>query len=91
MIVNCKQPSRCAISRNASSSRLDASGLALPGDFDTSASTLFGGATSGVFAGDKSWAQEVRNHGISVDEMGLREQEARIKFSTGIAALGTDK
>lgn len=71
--------------------KVDAAGLALPGDFNTSASTLFGGAHAGLFAGDKSWAQEAKKDGVSVDEMGLREQEARIRFSTGIAALGTDE
>lgn len=71
--------------------KVDAAGLALPGDFNTSASTLFGGAHAGLFAGDKSWAQEAEKEGVSLSEMGLREQEARIKFSTGVAALGTDE
>jgi hypothetical protein len=71
--------------------KVDAAGLALPGDFNTSASTLFDGAHAGLFAGDKSWAQKAEIGGVSVNEMGLREQEARIKFSTGVAALGTDE
>ncbi|KAF1924284.1 uncharacterized protein M421DRAFT_8932 [Didymella exigua CBS 183.55] len=71
--------------------KVDAAGLTLPGDFNTSASTLFGGVHAGLFAGDKSWFQEAKNEGVSVNEMGLREQEARVKFSTGIAALGTDE
>ena len=71
--------------------KVDAAGLALPGDFNTSASTLFGGANAGLFAGDESWAQEAEKEGVNVSEMGLREQEARIKFSTGVAALGTDE
>lgn len=70
--------------------KVDAAALALPGDFNTSASTLFGGSHAGLFAGDRSWAQEAEKDGINVSEMGLREQEARIKFSTGVAALGTD-
>ncbi|KAJ4379833.1 hypothetical protein N0V86_005017 [Didymella sp. IMI 355093] len=71
--------------------KVDAAGLALPGDFNTSASTLFDGAHAGLFAGDKSWAQKAEIDGVTVNEMGLREQEARIKFSTGVAALGTDE
>jgi hypothetical protein len=71
--------------------KVDAAGLALPGDFNTSASTLFGGAHAGLFAGDKSWAKEAEKVGVNVSEMGLREQEARIKFNTGVAALGTDE
>ncbi|KAF3033184.1 hypothetical protein E8E12_002308 [Didymella heteroderae] len=71
--------------------KVDAAGLTLPGDFNISASTLFGGAHAGLFASDKSWAQEARRDGVSLNEMGLCEQEARIKFSTGLAALGTDE
>lgn len=71
--------------------QVDAAGLALPGDFNTSASTLLGGAHAGLFAGDKSWAQEAEKEGVSASGMGLREQEARIKFRIGVAALGTDE
>ncbi|KAF2631273.1 hypothetical protein BU25DRAFT_418872 [Macroventuria anomochaeta] len=71
--------------------KVDAAGLALPGDFNTSASTLFGGSHAGLFTGDKTWAQDAQKEGIDVNEIGVREQEARIKFSTGIAALGTDE
>lgn len=71
--------------------KVDAAGLSLPGDFNTSASTLFGGSYAGLFTGDKTWAQEAQKEGVIVNEMGLRDQEARIKFSTGIAVLGTDE
>jgi len=71
--------------------KVEAAGLALPGDFNTSASTLFGGSYAGLFTGDKAWAQEAQKEGVIVNEMGLRDQEARIKFSTGIAVLGTDE
>ena len=71
--------------------KVDAAGLALPGDFNTSASTLFGGSHAGLFTGDKVWAQEAQKEGVSLNEMGIRDQEARIKFSTGVAALGTDE
>lgn len=71
--------------------QVDAAGVALPGGFNTSASTLFGGSHAGLFTGDKSWAQDAQEDGIKINAMGLRDQEARIKFSTGIAALGTDE
>lgn len=65
--------------------------LALPGDFNASASTLFGGAQAGLFAADKDWAKEALAEGVDVNDIGLRDQEARIKFSTGIALLGSDE
>ena len=65
--------------------------LALPGDFNTSASTLLGGAQAGLFAADKDWAKESLAEGVDVTDIGLRGEEARIKFSTGIALLGSDK
>ncbi|KAJ4985830.1 argonaute siRNA chaperone complex subunit Arb1 [Stagonosporopsis vannaccii] len=71
--------------------KVHAAGLALPGAFNTSASTLFGGSYAGLFTGDKAWAQDAQDNGVNINEMGLREEEARIKFSTGIAALGTDE
>jgi hypothetical protein len=64
--------------------------LALPGDFNTSASTLFGGAQAGLFAADKDWAKEALAEGVDVNDVGLRDEEARIKFSTGITLLGSD-
>lgn len=66
-------------------------GSAFPGDFNTSASTLSGGAQAGLFVGNMDWAQEAKDEGVNLDETGLRDEEARIKFSTGVAALGTDE
>lgn len=71
--------------------KVDAAGLALPGDFNTSASSLFGGSHAGLFIGDKTWAQDLQKEGVSLNEIGMRDEEARIKFGTGIAALGTDE
>ena len=65
--------------------------LALPGDFNASASTLLGGAQAGIFAADKAWAKEALAEGVDVNDIGLRDEEARIKFSTGIAVLGSDE
>lgn len=70
--------------------KVDIAGLALPGDFNTSASTLSGGAQAGVFAGNRDWAQQAKDEGVDLDAMGPRDEEARIKFNTGVAALGTD-
>jgi hypothetical protein len=70
---------------------VNAAGLALPGDFNTAASSLFGGSHTGLFTGDKEWAQKLQEDGVNLNELGMRNEEARIKFSTGIAALGTDE
>ncbi|KAF9694450.1 hypothetical protein EKO04_007287 [Ascochyta lentis] len=71
--------------------KVDAAGLALPGDFNKSASSLFGGSYAGLFTGDKTWAQDLQKQGVSINDIGMRDEEARIKFSTGVAALGTDE
>lgn len=68
--------------------KVNAAGLALPGDFNRSASAIFSGAHAGVYTGDKAWAQE---EGMQLTELGLRDEEARIKFKTGIAIMGTDE
>lgn len=70
--------------------KVNAAGLRLPGDFNTSASTLFGGSHAGLYTGDKSWAQDMEKEGLALAEIGMRDQEARIKFSTGVVAMGTD-
>ena len=70
---------------------VDSAGLALPGDFNKSASSLFGGSHAGLFTGDKAWAQDLHKQGVVFDKIGIRDEEARIKFSTGITALGTDE
>lgn len=71
--------------------KVDAAGIALPGDFNTSASTLFGGSHAGLFTGDQIWAQDVEKEGVPCNDIGVRNEEARIKFSTGVAVLGTDE
>lgn len=68
-----------------------AAGLALPGDFNKSASAIFGGAHAGMYTGDKSWAQEANAEGIKTDEIGIRDEVAKIKFMTGVATLGSDE
>jgi hypothetical protein len=70
---------------------VNAAGLSLPGDFNTSASSLFGGSHAGMFTGDKTWARDLQKEGVSLNEIGMRDEEARIKFNTGIAAMGTDE
>ncbi|KAF2829185.1 hypothetical protein CC86DRAFT_464844 [Ophiobolus disseminans] len=68
-----------------------AAGLALPGDFNKSASALFGGAYAGLYAGDKSWAEDMKKGGIQIDQIGIRSEEARIKFGAGVAIMGSDE
>jgi hypothetical protein len=68
-----------------------AAGLALPGDFNKSASAIFGGAQTGMYAGDKSWAEDMKKEGIKIEAVGIRDEEARIKFTTGIAIMGSDE
>ena len=71
--------------------KVNVAGLALPGDFNMSASTLFGGSHAGLFTRDQAWAQDAQNEGICLNDIGIRTEEARVKFSTGVAVLGTDE
>ncbi|RMZ72653.1 Argonaute complex subunit Arb1 [Pyrenophora seminiperda CCB06] len=71
--------------------KVNAIGIALPGDFNQSASIVFGGAQAGMYIGDKLWAQELRKGGMDIEEIGMREEEARIRFGTSIAVLGSDE
>lgn len=41
--------------------------------------------------GDQAWAEELKNEGMEFDVIGIRDEEARIKFMTGIAVMGTDE
>jgi hypothetical protein len=70
--------------------KVHAAGLALPGDFNKSASTIFDGAQAGMYAADKSWTEGMKDEGMSIDEIGIRNEEARIKFATGIGIMGSD-
>ncbi|KAF1838047.1 hypothetical protein BDW02DRAFT_565309 [Decorospora gaudefroyi] len=71
--------------------KVHAACLALPGDFNKSASVIFGGAQAGLYTGDKAWAQDMKNEGTSMEEIGIRDEEAKIKFGTGIAIMGSDE
>ncbi|KAL5115672.1 hypothetical protein ACEQ8H_006471 [Pleosporales sp. CAS-2024a] len=68
-----------------------AAGLALPGDFNKSASTIFGGSYAALYIGETSWSEEMKSQGIKADEIGVREEEARIKFTTGVAIMGSEE
>ncbi len=70
--------------------KVNSVGLALPGDFNKSASVVFGGAQAGMYTGNKSWAEDLKKEGLAITEIGIRDEEARIKFGTGIAVLGSD-
>ncbi|KAE8859762.1 hypothetical protein P3342_010501 [Pyrenophora teres f. teres] len=65
--------------------------VALPGDFNKSASVVFGGSQADVYLGNKPWAQALKKEGINIEEIGMRDEEARVKFGTGIAVLGSDE
>lgn len=71
--------------------KVHAAGISLPGDYNKSASTIFGGAQAGTYTGNQSWAEEMKKEGVSVDEIGIRDEEARIKFTTGVAIMGSDE
>lgn len=71
--------------------KVNAAGLALPGDFNRSASAIFGGTHAGMYTGDKAWAEDVRKEGVNLDVFGIRDEEARIRFTTGVAILGSDE
>lgn len=71
--------------------KVHATGLALPGDFNKSASALFGGAHAGLYVGDKSWAEDMKKEGMYIDQTGIRDEEAKIKFGAGLAIMGSDE
>jgi hypothetical protein len=71
--------------------KVHTAGLALPGDFNKSASVVFGGAQAGMYAGDKTWAADMEKEGMAIDGVGIRDEEARIKFNTGVAIMGSDE
>lgn len=71
--------------------KVHAAGLALPGDFNKSASAIFGGTHAGLYTGDKLWAENMKKEGVNIGEMGIRDEEARIKFTVGVAIIASDE
>ncbi len=61
----------------------------LPGDFNRSASVIFGGEHANLYTGDKAWAIELREEGIDGGEIGLSNAESRVRFDTGVAIMGS--
>ncbi|KAF1955732.1 hypothetical protein CC80DRAFT_525921 [Byssothecium circinans] len=68
-----------------------AAGLSLPGSFNNAASAIFDGSKAGTYTGDKEWAIQARNDGIKLGDMGMRDDQARITFMTGVSIMGTDE
>lgn len=66
-------------------------GLALPGAFNTAASTIFGGSSAGTYSSNMDWAMKLEEEGINFQEMGVMDEEARITFRTAVAIMGTDE
>jgi hypothetical protein len=60
-------------------------GLILPGPFNLAASTIFGGAQAGTYTGNMTWA-----HDMNTEDIGMRDEQARVTFMSGVAILGTD-
>jgi hypothetical protein len=60
-------------------------GLVLPGSFNLAASTIFGGAQAGTYTGNMAWAQD-----MGMEDIGMRDEQARITFMSGVTILGTD-
>jgi hypothetical protein len=60
-------------------------GLVLPGPFNLAASTIFGGTQAGTYTGNMTWARD-----MDMEESGMRDDQARVTFMTGVAILGTD-
>jgi len=67
-----------------------AAGLALPGDFNMSASAIFGGAYAGQYTGDQPWAKDLQAEGVALGDIGIREAEAKVKFKSGVFIMGSD-
>ncbi|KAF2855833.1 hypothetical protein T440DRAFT_385195 [Plenodomus tracheiphilus IPT5] len=68
-----------------------AAGFALPGDFNKSASAIFGGAHAGQYTGDQSWATNLQAEGVDLAMIGIRNEEARVKFKDGVFIMGNDE
>ncbi|KAJ4301658.1 hypothetical protein N0V90_003751 [Kalmusia sp. IMI 367209] len=68
-----------------------AAGLALPGAFNSAASTTFGGCKAGAYTGDKEWAIKAKEEGVDLGDPGMMDEEARIIFRTAVAIMGTDE
>lgn len=68
-----------------------AAGLALPGAFNSAASTIFGGSKAGTYAGNNTWAIQLKEEGVDLGDIGVMDEEARITFRTGVAIMGTDE
>lgn len=65
-------------------------GLRLPGDFNKSASVIFGGAHAGLYTGDKSWTKDMMVGNVKMEDVGIRDEEAAIKFKTGVFIMGSE-
>lgn len=63
----------------------------MTGDFNKSASVIFGGAQAPLYTGNKSWAEGLREEGVNNKEIGISEEEAKAKFGIGIAILGSEE
>ncbi|KAF2451289.1 hypothetical protein P171DRAFT_459384 [Karstenula rhodostoma CBS 690.94] len=72
-------------------SKVYTAGLALPGAFNTAASTIFGGSKAGTYTGNMEWAVKLREEGVDLAEVGVMDEEARITFRTALAIMGTDE
>ncbi|KAH9882106.1 hypothetical protein J1614_001278 [Plenodomus biglobosus] len=66
-------------------------GLALPGDFNRSASAIYGGAHAGQYIGDQTWAMELQVQGFPSGGIGIGPEETRIRFKAGVFIKGTDQ
>lgn len=71
--------------------RVYSAGLALPGDFNKSASVMFGGSCAGLYSGDKAWVEALKKEGMELGEIGICDEEAKIKFKTGVGIMASDE
>lgn len=44
-----------------------------------------------MYVGNDSWADEWKTGDVQVEELGIRNEEARIKFFTGVTIMGTEE
>ena len=72
-------------------SRIDGATLALPGKFNQAASTILGGSKFNTYTGNQEWVTQAREEGIDIEVTGVKDEEARITFMSGIAIMGTDE
>lgn len=71
--------------------KIESASFSLPGRFNRAASTAVGGSKSDTYVSNQDWAIQAREQGVDITDTGVREEEARITFLSGIVIMGTNE